>query len=347
MDVTGMNIIEIDMDEMSMDNLMFDEMLNMLSTRTADVNSQLVDIVCSVCDNIIDTDTLEKHIIKHHKNGKDHKCQICKKIFFYSDDLFFHLQSHIHPNDDSFRISCKICKGLLHSADNLEYHIRTIHPLQSLFQCPECKSFFTSRSILHCHIYKKHKNFKCNKCNFFSYYEGNVRSHIKSHDKAITKYFCGRCDGVFSDETNLRLHKEYVPHDAECDKCNKAYTSGVNLWDHKLKNHAIKCDKCDEFFFSKEDIYKHKGVSHSFKCEECEEKFLAENILISHKLTHHSFKCGKCGKSHINKSELWKHKALPHGFRCSMCEMSFCFPSSKDSHYLKYHEIIVSHKFTK
>ena len=174
--------------------------------------------------------------------------------------------------------------------------------------------------------------YKCDKCDFVSHYQFNLKRHMskthlklkiyscpdqdcsfktqnkrillvhsKSHKKNKNPQFnCSLCDFVSEKKKEFLFHKEIHPSlkVKNCSKCSYKATSNYVLKVHEklhLKNDVIECSKC------------------SFKI--LDEKEMEEHIKIAHKpmpVQEKCYDCNICGFSSLNLVGLMKHKAMQH-----------------------------------
>ena len=69
------------------------------------------------------------------------------------------------------------------------------------------------------------------------------------------------------------------------DKCDRKFTSAVNLNVHKNKVHAPKCRHCGNTFDDQKALNDHMRKEHHFVCEECgpDVYFATQKELDNHK----------------------------------------------------------------
>ena len=90
---------------------------------------------------------------------------------------------------------------------------------------------------------------KCNQCNFASFRESNLRTHLKTHS-GEKSHKCNQCDYASPHVSALRTH--LITHSGEksnkCNQCDYASFQASNLRTH-LKTHSgeksNKCNQCD------------------------------------------------------------------------------------------------------
>ena len=159
-----------------------------------------------------------------------------------------------------------------------------------------------------------------------------MKNH-KCGDKTSTNFKCNQCGKMFVSKPNLELHTETVDclrkttarrkasnHTGYCQECDKQFTSGRKLQDHKRMVHSSQnpCLECEKCFLTLTHLELHKDASHRLPtlCNICGKSF--KNI-IRHQQKMHTkedkakkFVCHLCEKDFQNSSALSQHKAIFH-----------------------------------
>ena len=131
----------------------------------------------------------------------------------------------------------------------------------------------------------KKEEFNCDKCNFKTNSNRNIRTHKRTtHDNIQNK--CNQCSQIVNSNQSLLLHiRQNHGVKLDCDKCAFKTKSPMIMRQHKRRLHMtlIKCDECPREFKTKTEVTTHKK-SHkvSFKCEHCEFAAISRRALNIH-----------------------------------------------------------------
>jgi len=149
-------------------------------------------------------------------------CHKCSDVFYNLDLLREHFKTvHISvPRLNSVK-HCPLCHQLVNTAQQLEIHLQTEHihepdlklfqPNQTipLFDCKQCKIYFTSKAYLakHNSNFHKKKQFPCNMCDYIGTTKQNCVAHINAVHLKI-RFFCEKCPYSSTREHHLCGHRK-------------------------------------------------------------------------------------------------------------------------------------------
>jgi KRAB domain-containing zinc finger protein len=146
-------------------------------------------------------------------------CDFCDKKFFQKKNLKIHLESFQCKNQKIF--TCDHCGKEFDEKKKIYSHIQ-IHAIHKV-ECNICHAQFKLKSLFghstSCHNQKNyqlnqhmkyHENpehFKCQICGHQSTQKGNLKTHLRIHDKNREKNFkCNQCDFKTYWKESLRKH---------------------------------------------------------------------------------------------------------------------------------------------
>ena len=173
----------------------------------------------------------EKNIDKNEKQATSHECTFCGKVFGKKSNL----QRHISVHTGYKKIPCEECGAVLSDKDKLDGHMKTQHVNKVIktgigfgvwndkekidFQCKVC-DYKTNRSAnLDRHTQTQHVNekkeklLKCDKCDFTSEYNYNIRKHMKTvkHVKEPSRSTKYRNLSTLKETLNCRIKAKEDP----------------------------------------------------------------------------------------------------------------------------------------
>ena len=140
-------------------------------------------------------------------------------------------------------------------------------------------------------IEESNGKYKCNHCDFTTYFKRGLTIHKKKMHKVFP---CTKCDNIFDTKADWKIH-EYT----------HSYTSESN---------SNKCNNCDfecECTYTIE-VHISKCRKEEFECGLCEEKFQDEISLEVHLRACEIYECCKCWKRVKNLSDIKRHILAKH-----------------------------------
>ena len=143
---------------------------------------------CSVCHRTFDTwKTLHSHYLAAH--AISNFCDRCKMGFVSAAELKTHYDS-MHASDSrGLTFICDICNKGFYSQSQCSAHKRS-HISEKSFACQVCGSAFFKRGDLSKHfrtVHAPNRVFACRFCGKRGTRMDNMRSHVKSHGKHMTR----------------------------------------------------------------------------------------------------------------------------------------------------------------
>ena len=131
--------------------------------------------------------TLKRHVTMIHEIKKQHKCDVCDKLFYGLTILNRHLsRNHNGSKDAAKDYQCKFSKCGKSFSDpyQMKQHIKTVHHKdESKHKCDTCGECFSGIRKLKTHFDRIHSNvakdFQCHICGNDFDYENDLQKHIK------------------------------------------------------------------------------------------------------------------------------------------------------------------------
>ena len=154
---------------------------------------------------------LNRHIRLVHEGQKDHKCDICGKLYSGAVTLIRHKQS-VHEGKKNH--TCDTCGNCFSQNASLKRHIRQVHERRKDVKCDKCDKFFYSTVNL-----KQH----------------NLQAHVKNNS-----HNCETCGKPYAEISELKRHMErnHSGNQLNCKDCGKTFPH-----EDALNKHINKCSK--------------------------------------------------------------------------------------------------------
>ena len=143
-------------------------------------------------------------------------------------------------------------------------------------------------------IEESNKNYRCNQCDFTTYYKKGLKIHKKKMHKVYT---CADCDEIFDKIRDFKVHSY-----------NHSYTN--------TDKNTNKCKNCDFDTDCVDSIEVHVGAcrKQNFECGLCGEEFKLLENLEMHLQTCEIYECqsSSCWLRGVDISEMKKHIREKH-----------------------------------
>jgi len=171
--------------------------------------------------NIDDNTNTNANITLNLKKKKErpHICLICNKSYTRKSGLMHHMDAHM--NNSTYRCPDKTCLKTTKTLASLKTHVQLIHPTLkvSFKHCRLCRTVLFNDVHYVKHMQKKHPNssihtptaFPCPICFKILKYFHSLQSHLRTHDKNITKVKCPFCNKPYRHACSLGRHLKKCP----------------------------------------------------------------------------------------------------------------------------------------
>lgn len=191
-------------------------------------------MACSECNvKFLTPRTLKKHQYNVHQIGDLYSCDICAREFFKELDWAIHLNV-VHADSKKPLEQTWVSSPMQSSKTNMGMLLKG---KQQLFICIVCSKYLPTQSALVEHEQShKQEEIVCKICsNLFQ-----SLSELKEHGKICSNTKCIYCCQEFKTKSDLEKHKKFhllgkVVY--KCTLCNKDFSSGVDLRQHKQQDH--------------------------------------------------------------------------------------------------------------
>ena len=245
----------------------------------------------------IDSDNVEEKDPLMTNIDSEHKCNICQKVYKFSNGLEKHMKSHqieaelkknwipVVKREVSKKFECDICGKKFQGKYTVANHKLT-HSDERLFSCDTCEKSFKSPGNLRNHefTHKGERSIKCEicgkECRSKAFFEKHKRAH-EMKDK-IDKYLSDRklfdciiCSQDFGLGPEMKLHHHkhrLIKNCFECKLCGKNLSAlnGLKFHDEKHRKQIesdnskkpFRCNDCPARFTS----YTHRSVHKKTAC---------------------------------------------------------------------------------
>ena len=235
-------------------------------TMHASFHNRVTRFPCPHCDaNLQSATSLATHIMIH-TGEKPHKCEKCGKFFRTISNLQKHQISHREKKP----FPCPQCDKAYCEYKSLMDHFKS-HTGEMPFSCQVCKKPFKTFANMRTHQKQAHEErtvFKCDQCEFKSFYEKRLKAHNQVVHLKIPLFECDICQMNCTDKTSLKVHKQNKHEGVKfpCPQCDYKASQKTNLNIHRQRMHdgiIYKCDLCDYKASAKRNISCHKKLKHN------------------------------------------------------------------------------------
>ncbi|XP_050081452.1 zinc finger protein 25-like [Anopheles maculipalpis] len=263
--------------------------------------------------------------LKHDKNTRVFKCDVCQSEFSSNRSLRSHCK--LHENPDSLR--CSICQRTLSSTYEVKLHMRT-HTGEKPNKCSFCGVSFNRKSNLTEHVRRCHnleRPFICEVCGERFSSQLRLKKHMTSHyleqktsptSTRVRKAFhCTECDKTFDTSIQYHSHKRQHMKRFQCSYCGIRIAQLRDFEDHQnthTGSRPYECRSCGKTFKTASTYYGHRLIHGGEKkhfCPICNKGFLRLRHVQVHMRTHTGekpYRCESCGRKYADKQTYSRHQ---------------------------------------
>ncbi|XP_039763015.1 zinc finger protein 699-like isoform X3 [Pararge aegeria] len=268
---------------------------------------------------------------------------------------------------------CRVCYKGFGTMSTYESHMKRHSDIFGPAECPICKMYFKTESLLRHHINQSHSmRFSCKSCPLVTNHKNSAVNHGRWH-KGL-KFKCQHCDEEYSKKTTYLSHLRIRhPSDVVCTMCGFSFITEKGLkmhinfkhhFDYVEKPDGPACEACNVRFATdvaykahlsvspkhtypvkrNEPVVKRTGRSAICKTQlvECEQRFHPEkNQTQFPPQFPKPLLCELCGKSFkmacfLRDHVLTAHAASKPEYQCNKCNKKYSQRSNLIVH-LKSH----------
>lgn len=206
----------------------------------------LKELQCRDCGKVFtDLKKYSKHLTNVHPNSMEgeYKCSKCSRSFEYPQNFANHLKQHYANDEKNGPIirehKCNLCHKVFSSKYTLFYHVAK-HD-QSEFPCDRCPKKFKSQKGLkyHLNIHDGIHDYLCDDCGRGFITRQKLLQHRMSKHTFEKPYVCDTCGEGFTRSDKMKLHKRRA-HTGEkpynCDQCSWRGVDSSGLIHHRKKH---------------------------------------------------------------------------------------------------------------
>ena len=319
---------------------------------------------CQKCDFVGDSKSdLSLHVADAHPASEDEEtnilltenlqCQECPFVGKTRGDLIGHKvklhgqKAKVRKQYSSIEYKCSDCDFIAIGTRKLTNHALDVHKkILKINKNPRVNMKSDSLTLV--------KDQVCRHCPYATAYKYNLRKHENAVHLKEKKFKCNLCEYTTYYSTMLRTHK--IRHvklgrdnikrkKINCPECNFNTLSDIKMRQHKKKAHGIPynfmCNICGRDFYLRSQLKRHERTHNKIqddqKCDfnssetdgQCDFQTSSDKNMRKHKkITHripYYFMCNICGHDFSMKSRLMHHQKVHHrtatvDMQCSYCE---------------------------
>ena len=229
-------------------------------------------VKCPNCDKMFKFQSdIEVHVKRFHLKIRDHKCEVCEKMYTNTSALNLHRTIH---KAKSF--PCYICDFKAHRKQGMISHIELVHLGISPkpYFCQECGKSFALKDHKRIHMDRSNlEKYPCDACGRLFGLVKNLRRHVKTHN--VGKFYSnefklevlekveklgvnetgkifGLRDSTINGWVNLVILKT---------KCTRNIQSILNRWVSLARGDHL-CSECGKYFTTRSALEIHARRQH-------------------------------------------------------------------------------------
>ena len=196
-------------------------------------------LVCDLCNAEIEClQTLKKHKLEKHKDGKLHCCFYCDYKNLALENLKGHIDSN-HPEHGKKTHLCDLCGKDFFYQSSVKRHKAQNHVKET---CHVCGKQLFNKDSLKSHLSAAHKigeelTFSCQFCPFITHAKGSLKSHIAAKHRIENHKKCPYCEYHTHSLYRIQVHLDgkHPEHDEKhfsCHHCSRRF-----IYENSLKHH--------------------------------------------------------------------------------------------------------------
>nr|XP_033819104.1 zinc finger protein 574-like [Geotrypetes seraphini] len=294
---------------------------------------------CQLCGKMFKK---KSHLHNHqltHTGERPFHCKVCSKTFASQANLLRHQLTH--TGEKPYR--CELCSKAFTQSSTLQQH-RLMHGQHYRYKCQECGVSFMRRNrfLMHCYHHTGEYPYKCQQCQKSFLLKRLLEVHMLSH-QGLEPLRCPICGAAFVSDLRLQEHKcSPDGHKFECMTCGKKIGSAARLKAHEQLHSGEKqttWGKRNRGNERKRNLQARSAAGlKSFECPDCHKMFSTETSLHVHRRIHtgeRPYPCPDCGKAFRQSTHLKDHRRLHTGekpFKCEICGKAFTIAMRLSEH---------------
>ena len=243
----------------------------------------------------------------------------------------------ISEDDNGNKFDCPFCKTIYSTKKSLKRHILAVHEGVKPYECTKCKAKFDSPCYLKAHITSAHESdrpYECVICKSKYKLQQVLNAHMKRVHKIENQQNRRKKQKDASNETE---HAKKSEKKFQCPICLKNFKTESYIAKHILQVHEGN---------DIEDPLEIHQENNSIKCSKCEFTTTLKRLLTKHILEVHdeknSLTCHSCNEIFARIKHLTTHIENVHDnqkfFQCFYCDRGYGNKKIWRKHIAKFHE---------